>query len=303
MLGYNTARIPAIVLLLLCISGCPESGQGPSLSVESEDTTAVADVDSLQHESDAWDANAQPDLVLPDQGCAASCAGKACGDDGCGGMCGKCGMQDECIAGVCVMACDSPSCQLGWECALEAGTTGLCGGTIDFDHALDGANLPVNVNVESAYGAAGILMFTDNADSIVATNPYALESGSGNNSCASLEGVQEYWQDNIIVGFVVPRVGGAVPGATYFVSMYIGQTWNGGIAVDFYPPGNSPASPDAKPFHTVKTGGKSPQYVGTYLVQYQSQQPIGFVRVRKADDGDFTFDDFSFGSLGPANND
>ena len=140
-------------------------------------------------------------------------------------------------------------------------------------------------------------MFTDNPDSIVATNPYPLESGSGNNSCASLEGMQEYWLDNIIIGFVVPRVGGLEPGETRYVSMYIGQTWNGGVAVDFYPPGNSPASSDAKPFHTVKTGGKSSQYVGTYFLQYQSQTPIGFVRIRKADDGDFTIDDLTFGSI------
>jgi len=184
-------------------------------------------------------------------------------------------------------------------CALPDGSAALCGGVIDCDHGPQGNPLPVNLDVENLFGQAGVLMHTPNPNSIVATNPWELESASGKQSCASLQGAQTYWQHHVTIRFVVPSADGYAQAATDYVSLYLGQTWNGGLKVQFYRPDSPPNVAGSTPFHVETPGGKPPNYLGTFFIQYQSAQPIGFVRIRNADDPDFTFDDLAFGTIVP----
>lgn len=305
----------ALVLLLLLLPGCPSDSLSPSLSVGGgEDSagiadtsdgegTRVADAPGLEMEAQP-DSSAQPDQSgQPDSStdppCFPSCKGKMCGVDGCGVSCGTCDSGSVCVDGMCGVACGSPDCELGMACVLPGGNAGLCGGVIDCDHGPTGNPLPVNLDVENLFGQAGVLLYTPNPNSIVATNPWELESTSGKQSCASLQGAQTYWQHHVTIRFVVPSADGYAQAATNFVSLYLGQTWNGGLKVQFYRPDSPPNMAGSSPFHQEFTGGKPPQYVGTFFVHYESDQPIGYVRIRKADDPDFTFDDLTFGPIVP----
>lgn len=289
------------MVFVLLPAGCPSDGPGPSLSVSGgEDSAEGAETveggGALPVDAAGLETEPRPD-TNPDPPCLPSCKGKMCGVDGCGVSCGTCDPGLECIEGMCALSCGSPDCKLGTMCALPDGSAALCGGTIDCDHGLAGNPLPVNLNVESVFGPAGVLMSTPKPTSVVATNPWELESASGQHSCASLQGAQTYWQHNVIIRFVMPSADGYAQAATDFVSLYVGQTWNGGLKVEFYLPDSPPKKAGSAPFHQEVTGGKPPQYLGAYFVQYQSEKPIGYVRIRKADDPDFTFDDLTFGTI------
>ncbi len=259
--------------------GEASSGDGPTIP---GDSTAV---DSSSPEDESTGPG-------PDSACVPSCAGKQCGSDGCGGKCGSCADGVECVKNACVPSCEHPTCGLGKMCLDALNQAALCGGTLDFDHDLAGNNLAIEVNVESLYGAAGVLLATVEADSFVATNPYEVQSPSGHNSCASYDQWNQYWLDDIIIRFVLPDAGDWVQGATHYVSLYIAQTIPGGIRVDFFAPDSPPGLPGSEPFQQKYTEEK-----GTAFVELMSPKPIGYVKVLKAQDPDFTIDDLSFGPI------
>ncbi len=293
----------APVLFLLLTTGCPSDDLSPSLSIGGgEDSASNSEVvdrgETTSPDPIGADTEAEFDSTT-DPPCLPSCKGKMCGVDGCGVSCGTCDPGLDCVEGMCAVACGSPGCALGMPCALPDGSAALCGGVIDCDHGPQGNPLPVNLDVENLFGQAGVLMHTPNPNSIVATNPWELESASGKQSCASLQGAQTYWQHHVTIRFVVPSADGYAQAATDYVSLYLGQTWNGGLKVQFYRPDSPPNVAGSTPFHVETPGGKPPNYLGTFFIQYQSAQPIGFVRIRKADDPDFTFDDLAFGTIVP----
>ncbi len=222
--------------------------------------------------------------------CTPDCGDRLCGDDGCGGSCGECDAGDNCIEGRCLIPCESPQCQMAKFCALSDGTEALCGGVIDCGHSLQGGTLGNYFNIESMYNGAGVLFYTDTNDSVVTTNNWELASQSKGSSCASLDDKNNPWRDAVQVRFVLPKGSVNQQGATHYVALYIGQTWPDGIAVEYYPPETPPGS--GQPFHTSYT-----QSEGTAFVEYFSDQPIGYVKIRAADDPDFTMDDFEFGPI------
>ncbi len=227
-------------------------------------------------------------------GCLPECVGKTCGDDGCGGSCGSCGPSMACHEGQCLMSCEHPQCGLSEWCIDASGALALCGGVIDFDHDLAGDGLDIDVSVESLFGPAGVLMWTDTEYSVAMTNPYEVKSQSKGNSCASLNQWGQYWMEDLVVQFVVPAQGGYVQGATHNVSLYIAETWPDGVRVDFYAADIDPGAPDLAPFHQEWTDDN-----GTAFVQYISETPIGYMAIRKASDQDFTIDDLGFGPIRP----
>lgn len=221
--------------------------------------------------------------------CEPSCEGVVCGDDGCGGTCGSCAGEESCISGACLIPCASAECAMGVACAWEGTTRGVCGGTIDCDHNLQGAPIQEETNIESLYAGAGVTL-SSQGNAVVATNYWELDSDSGNDSCASLEGGQP-WRSLVDIRFVVP-LGASVQGATHYVSLYIGDSWPGGIAVEFYSPAAPPGTFGVSPFHISTT-----QSNVTSFISYESPDPIGYVRIRAAADLDFTFDDLTFGAI------
>lgn len=78
---------------------------------------------------DGFDARAVGVYSLSIQrGCAASCAGRRCGDDGCGGSCGQCPSGSLCSAGGCVTSEAADPCggaPVGGRCA-SANSIELC---------------------------------------------------------------------------------------------------------------------------------------------------------------------------------
>jgi len=225
-------------------------------------------------------------------GCLPDCAGKACGDDGCGGSCGSCGPSMACHEDKCLISCEHPQCGLSEWCIDTAGHVALCGGVIDFDHDLSGQDLGEDVSVEGLFGTAGVLISTDSESSTAETNYYEVQSQSGGNSCASHDKWGQYWRDDLIIRFVVPVEGGYAQGETHNVSLYIAETWFGGIRVDFFTPKDPPGVPGSAPFHQVWTVDS-----GTAFIQHIAPTPIGYLMVRKESDENFTIDDLGFGPI------
>jgi len=225
-------------------------------------------------------------------GCVPDCVGKDCGDDSCGGSCGSCGPSMTCHEGHCLMSCDHPQCSLSEWCIDTVGHLALCGGVINFDTDLAGQELGVDVPVENMYGIAGVLFSTDDESSTVKTNSYEVHSVSMENSCASHDKWGQHWLDDVIIRFVVPQDGGLVQAATHNVSLYIAETWEGGIRVDFFSPENPPGVPGAAPFHQAWT-----EQSGTAFIQHIAPTPIGYLAIRTESDHNFTFDDLGFGPV------
>ena len=212
--------------------------------------------------------------------------------DGCGGTCGSCGTGMNCLDGQCAMGCDSANCGLGVGCVFADGTPALCGGSISFDTNLQGEKLNDNLNVETLFANAGVYFYTPSDNAVVATNHWELDSNSGKNSCASFDKNGQAWREPVYIRFAKPAGESAFQAATHYVSLFIGDSWPGGIAVDFYAPGPSPGSPGVEAFHSELTTGN-----GTSFIEFGSGSPIGYVVVHKADDPDFTIDDLTFGPL------
>lgn len=299
---------PVLFLLsLILLAACGNGGPDPALQmgdqyaltpdgVVSQDDAATSPGDDIPGGTDGSPgAEVMPEsdaAVQPDVGCVASCTAKQCGSDGCGGSCGTCEAGVDCVKNICVPPCDHPGCSLGKLCIDSLNQAALCGGTLDFDHDLGGKKLGVDINVESLYGSAGVLIATVEADSVAATNPYEVKSPSGNNSCASVDEGHHYWLDDLIIRFVLPDGNGWLQGVTHYVSLYIAQTIPGGIRVDFFAPDSPPGLPGSAPFKQLFT-----QQQGTALVELMSPKAIGYIKVLKADDPDFTIDDLSFGPV------
>ena len=227
------------------------------------------------------------------ESCKADCKDLQCGPDGCGGDCGTCKDGHACEQGVCYPECLNAGCPLGKKCVPDGGGSGLCGGSLDFDHTLDGAPLGVDVNVEEKFAKAGVIIRTDNDQSVAATNPYKLNSASEKNSCASRSGWGDYWKDSLVIRFVYPAGNGEfIQAATHRVSLYVGQTWPGGIQVRAYAPTSPPWMSGSQPFHLVATNSN-----GTDFVEIESSEPIGYVLVTEGTDPDFTIDDLSFDTV------
>ncbi len=224
--------------------------------------------------------------------CQVNCGGRECGDNGCGGTCGSCGAGMNCHDGQCAMGCDNPSCGLGLGCLFADGTPAMCGGTITFDANLEGQQLNDNVDIESTFASAGVYFFTPSKDAVIATNHWELDSTSGKNSCASFDKFGQPWQEPVFIRFAKPAGASAFQAATHYVSLYVGDTWPGGLAVDFYAPGPAPGTPGVNAFHTEMTTSN-----GTNFIEFGSGSPIGYVVVHEADDPDFTIDDLTFGPL------
>lgn len=213
---------------------------------------------------------------------------------GCGGHC-DCPQGHTCSEGVCSpepnggYCCESDGCPLGASCRFVDGRLGLCGGTINFDVDLAGRALDPEVDVQSLYVGAGVELSTQREGARVMTNPYELASASGNNSCATKDEGEPfgrgYWMGDIVVHFVMRANGELRQAATHSVSLYVGNTWSNGLAVEFF-------GPDQAHLGTVYTDSS-----GTDYVQVASDEPIGWVRVRPNRDPDFTLDDLSFGPL------
>ncbi|MBM4370807.1 MAG: hypothetical protein FJ098_04090 [Deltaproteobacteria bacterium] len=227
-------------------------------------------------------------------GCEPLCGGKQCGDDSCGGSCGSCGPSMACMEGRCLPSCDQSLCPLTQECIDVAGHLSLCGGLITFETDLDGNPLGKGANVETVFGSAGVLFSTASESSIVAVNTYEVDGISGDNSCASLDSWNQVWREDVFVRFVVPSGTGWSQGATHRASLYIAETWPGGIRVDFHAPDNPPGLPGGQPFHQAWT-----EEGGTAKVEFVSPTPIGYLVIRTADDDNFTFDDLAFGPVRP----
>jgi hypothetical protein len=288
-------RVVLVIALTFALAAC--GSDGPHASIDPGTPDLGADAAGDDGTSPPWDAASAdhalgPDGGTPDSTCQPNCLGKECGNDGCGGSCGSCGAGQNCQQNECAMGCDSAACALGKACTFADGTAALCGGTLTFDTGMQGQALNVNVSVEEMFSAAGTVFYTDNADSVVATNHWELDSTSGKNSCASFDKYGQPWRDAIIVRFVKPTPGGLFQAGTHFVSLYVGDSWPGGIAVDFYAPEKTPGNPGAAPFHTELTGKN-----GTDFIKFASGEPVGFVVIHEADDPDFTMDDLTFGPL------
>jgi len=191
------------------------------------------------------------------------------------------------------MSCDSTNCALGKVCAVSEGKTGLCGGVLTFDKNMAGQAIGPDVNVQDEYLSAGVKLRSDSTQAVVRTNAYALKSQSGKNSCATKVGQNEYWTHPIAVSFVLPGGTGSVQGAVYDVSLYIGQTWPGGIVVRAYAPNYTPFS-QGQPMVTKYT-----EQNGTAFVEISSVLPMGHLVIEMGDDGDFTIDDLTFGAIHP----
>jgi hypothetical protein len=271
--------------LLLTLAACGADGNKPSLEpLGGEDLgTGMADDTLFPEDGSSHEGNPN---------CEIDCSNRECGSDGCGGTCGACGTGMNCLDGECAMGCDSAACDLGVGCVFADGTPALCGGNISFDTNLQGQKLADNVNVETMYATAGVYLYTPSDNAAVATNHWELDSTSGKNSCASFDKNGQAWREPVYIRFAKPAGESAFQAATHYVSLFVGDSWPGGIAVDFYAPGPSPGSPGVEPFHTEMTTGN-----GTSFIEFGSGSPIGYVVVHKADDPDFTIDDLSFGPL------
>ena len=112
------------------------------------------------------------------------------------------------------------------------------------------------------------------------------------NSCASRDNWGQYWLDDLVIRFVVPKEGGFVQGATHNINLYIAETWPGGIRVDFFTPDSPPGNADSIPFFQAWT-----EEDGTAFIQHITPTAIGFLVVRKDSDPDLTIDDLGFGSI------
>jgi hypothetical protein len=275
-------------LFTFCVAGLTLAcGSGdPKASLES------LPLDDGLSQVGTGDGGLLDDAVEADGPCTPVCMDRECGSDGCGGSCGECGPGTSCHSGGCALGCDSPDCALGINCVFADGTPALCGGTITFDQTLTGKQLGENISVEALFADAGVYFSSPKPDVVVATNSWDLKSDSGNNSCASLDSKGQPWQEPVIVRFARPVSDGAFQAATHYVRLFIGDTWPGGIAVEFYDPGSPPARVGAKPFHTEIT-----QATGTALIEYASGTPIGYLAIHAANDPDFTMDDLTFGPL------
>ncbi len=279
-------RVVSVVLagLFATMAACGSNGNKPSLESLEDDALETPAGDSLSS-AELFDDDSDP-------GCQISCAGRECGSDGCGGTCGACGAGTNCLDGLCVMGCDSPQCDLAVSCVFADGTPALCGGTVTFDKDLQGQPINDNVDVETTYVAAGVFLFTPSENAVVATNHWELDSTSGKNSCASFDKKGQAWREPVFIRFAKPVGESAFQAATHYVSLYVGDSWPGGIAVDFYAPGPSPSNPAITPFHTEVTTDN-----GTSFIEFGSGDPIGYVVVHEAADPDFTIDDLTFGPL------
>ncbi|MBM4321803.1 MAG: hypothetical protein FJ125_18165 [Deltaproteobacteria bacterium] len=204
-----------------------------------------------------------------------------------------CPQGRSCVEGVCAVeagdlyCCEAAGCPLAGACQLRDGRIGLCPGTIDFDRDLQGRRLNVGVDVEELYLPAGVRLSTRRERATVTTNSFRLASSSQGNSCATRDDANPHrpWLGDVIAQFLVPQNGQMVQGAVRRVSLYIGETWSGGIAVELY-------SPQGERLLTQLTDSR-----GTDHLQLELDRPIGSVRVRQADDPDFTIDDLSFGPI------
>ena len=294
------------VLLFSLAAACSSSPPAASIkniAPQDSNDTSTAEIsgssdwtgpdDGFSPDSHGADTVLSPDNTSTDgTGCTPDCTGKKCGDDGCGGSCGSCGPGLTCQDGGCLRGCDSPDCGLSKSCVFANGTPAICGGTITFETAINGQSLDVNVDVEDLFAAAGVLLYTNNSNAHVTTNSYKLSSASGGNSCATLSNAGKPWQSPVFVRFVKPGVANTFQAATHFVSLYLGNTWPGGLAVDFYAPTTPPGTPGASPFHTELTDAN-----GTDYIEYGSADPIGYLVIHAAEDPDFTMDDLTFGPL------
>jgi hypothetical protein len=138
------------------------------------------------------------------------------------------------------------------------------------------------------------MFYTTSSAFAVYTNSWTLASGSGGQSCATLDVYGRPWTGEIYVRFVVPGQGAFQQGATQKVSFYIGDTWPGGLAAEFYGPGEQPGVGSSALLAQVFTDKN-----GTDLLSYQGK-PVGWVRVTFGTDSDFTIDDLTFGPIVPA---
>jgi len=185
--------------------------------------------------------------------------------------------------------CDQGGCPLAGACQFEDGRSGLCGGTITFEVDLEGQALDPEVNVESLFVGAGVLLATQREGATVTTNPYELASESMGNSCATKDEGEPfgrgYWMGDVVVGFVIRAGGDLRQAATHSVSLYVGNTWSEGLAVEVF-------APSQEYMQTVYTDS-----AGTDRVEIASDDPIGWIRIRANRDPDFTMDDLSFGPI------
>ena len=217
----------------------------------------------------------------------------------CGGSCDNhcdCAQGHSCVEGECTieetgeLCCEREDCPLARDCDFADATPGLCGGVLNFDYDLDGDELETDVDVSGLFSEAGVLFHTDRENATVRTNFYNLYSPSGDNSCATKDnnssGSPVYWLGNVTATFVLENSdGGYAQAATHSAGMYIGRTWSGGIAVEYF-------DTDGTLIETVYTDSSETDHVS-----WESETPIGSVNIRTAADSDFTFDDFAFGPL------
>ena len=271
----------------------PQDSDGATTADASDSSDGISMTDGSISDSSGTDTINTPDNTGVDGSvCTPNCGGKECGDDGCDGSCGSCGLGMNCQDGGCLRGCDSPDCGLSKSCVFANGTPALCGGTLTFETSLNGQSLNVNVDIEDMFAAAGVLLYTNNSNAHVTTNSYNLSSASGGNSCATLDNGGDPWQSPVFIRFIKPGLANTFQAATHFVSLYLGNTWPGGLAVDFYAPTTPPGTPAATPFHTELTDAN-----GTDYIEYGSADPIGYLVIHAADDPDFTMDDLTFGPL------
>lgn len=206
-----------------------------------------------------------------------------------------CNQGHACISSECasentgVYCCENNGCPLAEECQYAEGSSGLCGGAIDFDHTIEGLNLDAQVNVENLFADAGVLFSTSRADATVRTSPYELASDSRQNSCATLDddSVDDWFLGDITATFVLKNGDEYEQAATNWVSLFVGITWPSGIFVDFFSADDPPVL-----LHTAEMYRTYTNYVS-----WGSDTPIGSVNVRMGTDQDFTIDDLSFGPL------
>ncbi|MBN1947851.1 MAG: hypothetical protein JW797_19450 [Bradymonadales bacterium] len=222
----------------------------------------------------------------------------ACGGNSCENLC-DCAQGHACQTGQCTSevtgdyCCDNSHCPLTYACTFADGGNGLCGGQIDFDTDLDGNSLAVDLDVQELYLAAGVRFSTDRSDAVVCTNPYELRSRSEGNSCATKDNNPAsgsgYWLGNVRATFLMPGPGDPTQAATRSVELYLGQTWPGGLSVDFFD--------TAGELLATRTTDSA----GTDFIQVSSDTPIGSLDVRPAggylSDPDLTIDDLTFGPL------
>ena len=79
---------------------------------------------------------------------------------------------------------------------------------IDFDHAPDGSAVQAGDSVETLYAPWGVILESENPDSYVAADGYAVASSSRGNSAANRK---PRWMGDITLRFILPGSSGAKP--------------------------------------------------------------------------------------------